>query len=123
MAGLCEGGNEPPGSLKAICHGLGQTCRTVAPQSDCFTPLSYPTHLFYQCGHDVLVTLGCINIHSRGGRKGKGTRNAIGQLWTIGERFLEKNKEVYVGFVDLENAFDRVDWNKLIRILKKIGVD
>ncbi|KAJ4446252.1 hypothetical protein ANN_12946 [Periplaneta americana] len=21
MAGLCEGGNEPPGSLKAMCHG------------------------------------------------------------------------------------------------------
>ncbi|KAJ4435562.1 hypothetical protein ANN_18178 [Periplaneta americana] len=37
------------------------TCRTVAPKSDCFTLLSYPTHLFYQCGHDVLVTVGCIN--------------------------------------------------------------
>ncbi|KAJ4448690.1 hypothetical protein ANN_00080 [Periplaneta americana] len=56
------------------------------------------------------------------GRK-KGTRDAIGQLRTIGERYLEKNKEVYVEFVDLEKAFERVDWNKMMGILKKIGVD
>ncbi|KAJ4438611.1 hypothetical protein ANN_14558 [Periplaneta americana] len=55
--------------------------------------------------------------------KGKGTRDAIGLLRTIGERYLEKNKEVHVVFVDLKTAFDRVDWNKLMRILKKIGVD
>ncbi|KAJ4433236.1 hypothetical protein ANN_15495 [Periplaneta americana] len=48
MAGLCEGGNEPPGSLK---------------------------------------------------------------------------DKVYVVFMDLEKSFDRVDWNKLMRILKKIVVD
>ncbi|KAJ4437523.1 hypothetical protein ANN_17668 [Periplaneta americana] len=42
---------------------------------------------------------------------------------TISERYLEKNKEVYVVFVDLEKAFDRVDWNKLMGILKKIDVD
>ncbi|KAJ4426900.1 hypothetical protein ANN_26699 [Periplaneta americana] len=46
---------------------LTQTCRTVAPESDRFPPLSYPNHLFYQCGHDVPVTLGCININSSGG--------------------------------------------------------
>ncbi|KAJ4444959.1 hypothetical protein ANN_06758 [Periplaneta americana] len=58
-----------------------------------------------------------------GFRKRKGTRDAIGLLWTIGEKYLEKNKEVYVPFVDLAMAFDRVDSNKLMRILKKIGVD
>ncbi|KAJ4442882.1 hypothetical protein ANN_04475 [Periplaneta americana] len=47
---------------------LTQTCRTVAPQSDYLTTSSYSTHLFYKCGHGVLVTLDCINIHSRGGR-------------------------------------------------------
>ncbi|KAJ4447414.1 hypothetical protein ANN_09421 [Periplaneta americana] len=26
-----------------------------------FTPHSYATHLFYQCGHDVPVTVYCIN--------------------------------------------------------------
>ncbi|KAJ4443316.1 hypothetical protein ANN_04984 [Periplaneta americana] len=31
MAGLCEGGNEPPSSLKAVRKGEGETrCRHVA---------------------------------------------------------------------------------------------
>ena len=34
-----------------------------------------------------------------------------------------KDKDVYVVFGDLEKAFDRLDWKKLMRILKKIGVD
>ena len=58
-----------------------------------------------------------------GFRKGRGTRDAIGLLRTIGERYLEKGKEVFVVFVDLEKAFDRVNWVKLLEILKKIGVD
>jgi len=58
-----------------------------------------------------------------GFRKGKGTRDAIGLLRTIGERYIEKGKEVCLLFVDLEKAFDRVNWTKLMEILKKIGVD
>ncbi|KAJ4438456.1 hypothetical protein ANN_14401 [Periplaneta americana] len=58
-----------------------------------------------------------------GFRKKKGTRDANGLLRTVGERCLEKNKEVYTIFVDLEMAFDRVDWNKLMGIPKKIRVD
>ena len=30
---------------------------------------------------------------------------------------------MYAGFLDLEKAFDRVEWKKLLGILKKIGVD
>ena len=30
---------------------------------------------------------------------------------------------MYAVFVDLEKAFDRVDWKKLMGILNKIGVD
>ena len=58
-----------------------------------------------------------------GFRKGKGTRDAIGLIRIIGERYKEIDKDVYAVFVDLEKAFDRVDWEKLMRILKKIGVD
>ena len=57
-----------------------------------------------------------------GFRKGKGTRDAIGVIRTIWERYIETYKDVYVVFVDLEKAFDRVDWKKLMGILKKIGV-
>ena len=56
-------------------------------------------------------------------RKGKGTRDAIGLIRTIGERYTEKDKDVYAVFVDLEKPFDRVDWKKLVVILKTIGVD
>ncbi|KAJ4425749.1 hypothetical protein ANN_27945 [Periplaneta americana] len=55
--------------------------------------------------------------------KGKDTRYAIGLLCTIGERYLEENKEVNIVFVDLQKASDKVNWNKLMGILKKIGVD
>ena len=51
---------------------------------------------------------------------GKGTTNAIGLIQTIGE---EKDEDVYAVFVDLKKAFDRVDWKKLMRILKKIGTN
>ena len=43
---------------------------------------------------------------------------------TIGERYIEKDKykDVYAVFVDLEKVFERVDWKKLMGILKKIGM-
>ena len=56
-------------------------------------------------------------------RKGKRTRDAIGLIRTIGERYIVKYKDMYAVFVDLEKAFDRVNWKKLMWILKTIGVD
>ncbi len=58
-----------------------------------------------------------------GFRKGKGTRDAIGILRMLGERSLEVNKEIYVCFIDYEKAFDRVDWRKLMEILRRMGID
>ena len=53
-----------------------------------------------------------------GFRKGKGTRDAIGLFRTIGVRYrpIEKDKDVYAVFVDLEKAFHRVNWKKLMGI-------
>lgn len=58
-----------------------------------------------------------------GFRKEVGTRDAIGVMRMLCERTLELGEEVFVCFVDFEKAFDRVDWKKLMEILKKIGVD
>jgi len=58
-----------------------------------------------------------------GFRKGRGTRDAIATLRTLGERSLEVGHDVYVCFVDYEKAFDRVDWVKLMRALRRIGID
>ena len=43
-----------------------------------------------------------------GFRKGKGTRNAIFVLRTIIERAIEKQKDLFMCFVDFEKAFDMV---------------
>ena len=58
-----------------------------------------------------------------GFRKGCGTREAIGVMRTICERSLEHDNEVFICFVDFEKAFDRINWVKMLEILKKIGVD
>ena len=58
-----------------------------------------------------------------GFRKGCGTRDAIGVMRMLCERSLELDKDVFICFVDFEKAFDRVDWVKMMDILKKIGVD
>ena len=66
---------------------------------------------------------GCLGDDQFGFRKGRGTRDAIGALRILTERSLENNQEVYICFVDYEKAFDRVDWRKLMTILRKMGVD
>jgi len=58
-----------------------------------------------------------------GFRKGYGTRDAIGIMRMLSERSLELDKDVYICFVDFEKAFDRVNWIKMMEVLKKIGVD
>ena len=57
-----------------------------------------------------------------GFRKGCGTREAIG-MRVICERSLEHGNDVFICFVDFEKTFDRIDWVKMVKILKKIGVD
>ena len=58
-----------------------------------------------------------------GFRRGCGTREAIGVMRTLCERSLEHDNDVFICFVDFEKAFDRVDWTKLLQILKGLGVD
>lgn len=58
-----------------------------------------------------------------GFRQGKGTRDAIALLRIIGERYMERGKGLSLCFIDLEKAFDRVDWRKLMDIMKEKKVD
>ena len=57
-----------------------------------------------------------------GFRKGKGTREAILTLRMILDKRMAKGKRTYIAYLDLEKAFDKVKWNKLFRILKRIGI-
>jgi len=58
-----------------------------------------------------------------GFRKGKGTRDTIATLRVLEERSLQRGKDLCICFVDYEKALDRVDWRKMMWLLKDIGVD
>ena len=58
-----------------------------------------------------------------GFRKGRGTRDAILVLRCIMERALEKQKDLYMCFVDFEKAFDTVKHGMLLETLRRYGVD
>ena len=57
-----------------------------------------------------------------GFRKGRGTRDQIANIhWSI-EKAREFQKNIYFCFIDYAKAFDCVDYNKLWKILKKMGI-
>jgi len=58
-----------------------------------------------------------------GFRRGKGTRDATGMMRIIAERTLEIDEELCIFFIDWKKAFDRVNWTKLMQILKINGID
>jgi len=45
----------------------------------------------------------------------------IGVISVLTERSIKYNQTVYVGFVDYEKAFDRINWKKMMEILNNIG--
>ena len=57
-----------------------------------------------------------------GFRKGKGTRDQIANIHWIIEKARELQKNIYFSFIDYAKAFDYVDYNKLWKILKEMGI-
>ena len=55
-----------------------------------------------------------------GFRKGRGIRDQIANICWIIEKAREFQKNIYFCFIDYAKAFDRVDHNKLWKILKEI---
>jgi hypothetical protein len=55
--------------------------------------------------------------------RGKGTRDANGMLRIILERTLDIDEELCACFIHWQKASDRVNWTKLMHILKGIGTD
>ena len=57
-----------------------------------------------------------------GFRKGRGTRDQISNICWIMEKAKESKKNIYFCFIDYAKAFDCVDYNKLWKILKEMGI-
>ena len=53
-----------------------------------------------------------------GFRKGRGTRDQVTNICRIIEKAREFQKNIYFCFIDYAKAFDRVDHNKLWKILR-----
>ena len=49
---------------------------------------------------------------------GLGTREVTGIMRMLCEKFLDHGKEEFICLVDYEKAFDRVNWVKIVDILK-----
>ena len=57
-----------------------------------------------------------------GFRKGRGTRGQIANICWIIKKAREFQKNIYLCFIDYAKAFDCVDYNKLWKILKELGI-
>ena len=57
-----------------------------------------------------------------GCRKGRGTRDQIANIRWIMEKAREFQKNIYFCFIDNTKAFDCVDYNKLWKTLKEMGI-
>ena len=55
-------------------------------------------------------------------RKGRGTRDQITSIWWIIEKARGFHKNIYFSFIDYAKPFDSVDYNKLWKILKEMGI-
>ena len=57
-----------------------------------------------------------------GFRKSRGTRDQIANICWIIEKQENSRKNIYFCFIDYAKAFDYMDHNKLLKILKEIGI-
>jgi hypothetical protein len=72
--------------------------------------------------HTISFIAHTVKIVARILRRGKGTGDAIGML-RISEQTLDINDELCACFIDWQKAFDRVNWTRLMQILKGTGID
>ena len=57
-----------------------------------------------------------------GFRRGRGTRDQTANIYWIIKKAREFQKNIYFCFIDYTIAFDCVDHNKLLKILKEMGI-
>ena len=68
------------------------------------------------------ATGGLIDEEQGGFRVGRGYVDLIFTLKQIGEKAREKNRRVYVSFIDLEKVYDRVNREAFCQVLRMYNV-
>ena len=68
------------------------------------------------------MTGGLIDDEQRGFRAGKGCVDQIFTLQQIDEKAREKKRRVYMGFIDLEKTYNRVNREALWQVLRMYDV-
>ena len=63
-----------------------------------------------------------LRVVQAGFRKGRGTRDQIGNIHWIIEKAREFKKNIYFCFIDYVKDFDCMDHNKLWKVLEKMGI-
>uniref|UniRef100_A0A8D8R6E3 Craniofacial development protein 2 n=1 Tax=Cacopsylla melanoneura TaxID=428564 RepID=A0A8D8R6E3_9HEMI len=126
MNQIYDTGIWPEDLLKTVLVPLPK--KPNATQCKDFRTISFICHLTKAITRIIIKRIeGKVEKHlgedQFGFRKGKGTRDAMGCMRMMGERMIDVDKNLYVCFIDWEKAFDRVEWNILLRVLKEIELN
>ena len=70
----------------------------------------------------VKETEGRISDEQGGFRKGRGCVDQVFALRNVSEKNLEKQKDLYLGFMDLDKAYGKLDREGLWEVLRIYGV-
>ena len=69
------------------------------------------------------MTEGMIGEEQCGFRSGRGCIDQVYVMKQMSEKFVDKNKELCVAYMDLEKAYDRIDRNAMWRVLGVYGIN
>lgn len=86
------------------------------------TLLNTCSKLFTSVLKDILEQIVHMAEEQQGFRKNRGTNDAIFMVRQLAEKSIEFNKPLFLCFVDLEKAFDRVRRTDVLRILNERNV-
>ena len=69
------------------------------------------------------ITGGMVGEEQCGFRTGRGCVDQVFSLKQLSEKYVAKGKSVYVAYMDLEKAYDRVDRDAMWKVLRMYGIN
>ena len=70
-----------------------------------------------------VMTEGMLGEEQCGFRRGRGCVDQVFTLKQLSEKYVGKGKDLYVAYMDLEKAYDRIDRDAMWRVLRMYGVN